>query len=281
MSQLKMDRIKQAFQSASVQGRAALIPFLTAGDPDQELSLNLFRALLQNGADIVEIGIPYSDPLADGPVIQRAALRSLQSGFALPKAFELTAKLRQETDKALVLFTYINPVIQMGFQSFFQQAANSGADGAIIPDLPLEESNEARLAADAAGIALIPLVTPTSGTERIERICQEARGFVYCVSSLGVTGERAQMSNRVTELIDTVKQYTSLPVAVGFGVSTPDHVADLAAYSDGAIVGSAFIRRIEDALAAGHGEASRVIDVVAQFTRELAAATLRRTQVNF
>ncbi|MBX5437070.1 MAG: tryptophan synthase subunit alpha [Alicyclobacillaceae bacterium] len=273
--------------------RAAFIPFLNAGDPTLEASFELFRGVLAAGADVVEIGLPYSDPLADGPVIQASALRSLRAGFSLPKAFDLTRQLRDVTDKALVLFTYVNPLLQYGPDRFFRDAAAAGADGAIVPDLPFEESGPVRQAADRHGVALIPLVTPTSGRDRIARICEAARGFVYCVSSLGVTGERALLSERVREMVAEARSHTRLPVAVGFGVSTPAQAADIAGYADGVIVGSALIRRLEDALAAVPGatrvltgasgdagmpladqpvaaaEVSRLVTVVAGFAREL------------
>jgi len=241
-----VERITEAFKKRT--GRAAIIPFLSAGDPDFEASYHMFRTVLERGADVVEIGIPYSDPLADGPVIQAASLRSIGAGFSLPRAFELTAKVRKETEKGLVLFTYINPILQYGMERFLADAKSAGADGVIVPDLPLEESSELRRLADAAGIALIPLVTPTSGETRIAAIAREARGFVYCVSSLGVTGERAKMSTRVQNLVETARAHSSLPVAVGFGVSTAEQARSLANFADGVIVGSAYIRRIESAL---------------------------------
>ncbi|MDQ0188549.1 tryptophan synthase subunit alpha [Alicyclobacillus cycloheptanicus] len=243
-----MSRIAKAFEQKT--GRAALIPFLNTGDPSMDLSLRLMEAVLETGADVLEIGMPYSDPLADGPVIQASAVRSLQAGFALPKAFEAAAHLRTRTDKGLVLFTYVNPLLQYTPERFFRDAVQAGADGVIVPDLPFEESDGVREAADAAGIDLIPLIAPTSGEARIAQICQAARGFVYCVSSLGVTGERARMSDRVEALVQTARRYTSLPVAVGFGVSGPDQAKAIAAYADGVIVGSAFIRRIDQVLQA-------------------------------
>lgn len=246
-----MNRIAEAF--ANRRGRAAFIPFLNAGDPNLDTAQRLFEAVLEAGADIVEIGTPYSDPLADGPTIQASALRSLQSGFRLPHAFELAAALRAKTNQALVMFTYVNPLIQFTPDRFFQEAARAGVDGVIVPDLPFEESEAVRQTADDAGVALIPLVSPTSGPDRIAQICTHARGFVYCVSSLGVTGERATMSDRVRDMVETARQHTTLPIAVGFGVSTPAQAAAIADYADGVIVGSALVSRIEQALQDGHG----------------------------
>lgn len=267
-----MSRIGRAFSEKS--GRAALIPFLNAGDPTFDVSLKLFHAVLQGGADIVEIGTPYSDPLADGPVIQESALRSLQAGFSLPRAFELASHLRRQTEQGIVLFTYINPLLQYTPERFFADAAQSGADGVIVPDLPFEESVEIRRAADHAGIDLIPLVAPTSTDERIAEIAATARGFIYCVSSLGVTGERAKMSDRVQNLVQTARAYSDLPVAVGFGVSRPEQAKLVASYADGVIVGSAFIRRIEQVLCDVEGEEREAAleTAVASFARSLKAA---------
>ncbi|MCL6625723.1 MAG: tryptophan synthase subunit alpha [Alicyclobacillus shizuokensis] len=247
-----MDRIEHAFRQASKQ--AALIPFLTAGDPDLETSICAFDAVIDAGADVVEIGIPYSDPLADGPVIQAAAVRSLRGGFQLPTAFDVCSTLRRRHERTgLVLFSYINPVLQYGPDKFFRDAHAAGADGVILPDLPFEESALVRELADAAEVALIPLVAPTSKEERVAKICESARGFVYCVSSLGVTGERAHLSNQVQELVASVRRHTHLPAAVGFGVSTPLQAREVGAYADGVIVGSAFVRRVEEALAETRG----------------------------
>lgn len=242
-----MSRIEQIF--AERQGEGVLIPFLTAGDPDYDTSLTLFQTVLNAGADIVEIGIPYSDPLADGPVIQAASLRSLEAGFALPRAFELAAEIRSAAaDKGIVLFTYINPVLQFGPQRFFEAAKEADVDGVIIPDLPYEESSELRDLANQFQIDLIPLVTPASPPARIEAICTAASGFIYLVSTLGVTGERASISDRVEGLSQEVRKYTNLPVAVGFGVSKPQHAEAILRFADGVIIGSAFIRQIEQTL---------------------------------
>lgn len=259
-----MSRITSAFLNKS--GRAALMPFLNAGDPTADIAEKLFVAALDEGADIVEIGTPYSDPLADGPVVQASALRSLRAGFQLPRVFELTAKLRQQTEKALVLFTYVNPLLQYTPQRFFDEAARAGADGVIVPDLPFEESEPVRSAADAAGVALIPLIAPTSGAARIAQICQNARGFVYCVSSLGVTGERVRMSERVHDLVAEVRRHTDLPIAVGFGVSTPEQADAISRYADGVIVGSAFVRRVEQCLPS-EGDPAGVTDDLVQAVR--------------
>lgn len=267
-----MNRIAKAF--ANRQGKAALMPFLNAGDPSFELSARMFETVLASGADIVEIGVPYSDPLADGPVIQASALRSLKAGFALPKAFELAAQLRTHSDKGLVLFTYVNPLLQYTPAQFFADAAASGVDGVIVPDLPFEESAEIRAAADHAGVDLIPLIAPTSGVARVAQIASHARGFIYCVSSLGVTGERAKMSDRVQDLVRTARDHSDLPVAVGFGISGPEQATAVADYADGVIVGSAFVRRIEQAVqdASADNLSDALQTAVGSFTQSLKAA---------
>ncbi|KPV44871.1 tryptophan synthase subunit alpha [Alicyclobacillus ferrooxydans] len=268
-----MTRIKSAFERQTARA-AALIPFLNTGDPDFDTSLELFRTVLRTGADIVEIGAPYSDPLADGPVIQASAVRSLRAGFQFPHVFEMTSRLRRDTDKGLVLFSYFNPLLQYGIDRFFADAVSSGADGVIIPDLPFEESALVRQVADRQGIELIPLVAPTSSEERIAKICEEARGFVYCVSSLGVTGERAKMSERVQDLVRLARSYTRLPIAVGFGVSGAPQARFIAGFADGVIVGSAYVRRIEESLEAPDQTEryALAIDGVSQFTKELTDA---------
>lgn len=270
-----MNRISSAF--AQRDKRSLLIPFLTAGDPTYDLSLQLFDSVLQAGADMVEIGVPYSDPLADGPVIQAASLRSLRAGFTLPMAFEMTTALRQRhPDKPLILFTYMNPVLQYTPQRFLTDAAVAGADGIIIPDLPLEESRPFRRLARERGLASIPLVTPVTPPHRLASICEEADGFIYCVAALGVTGMRASVSERVESMVESVKSLTDLPVAVGFGVSSGEQAKALSSYADGVIVGSAIIRRLEEVLQRStenaHVPEEIIRQEVIQFTETLTAA---------
>ncbi len=220
--------------------RAAFIPFISAGDPDFETSVNIAR-LLARHADAIEIGIPYSDPLADGPVIQEASLRALRGGMTMTRAFDLMRAVRARSDVPLIAFTYANPVIQAGPAAFARTCRESGVNGIIVPDLPVEESGELRAAADREGVALIPLLALTSG-DRIRRIAAGARGFVYCVSSLGVTGERNSFSDQLRSFVESVRRHAAVPVAVGFGVSRPDHVRELSAFADGVVVGSAIVR---------------------------------------
>lgn len=239
-----MNRIEATFERLKEQGETAFIPFITVGDPSLEWTIRIAQELEKAGADILELGIPYSDPLADGPVIQQAALRALEQGIRLTDAFDIVKQLRANgVAIPLILFTYVNPVLQWGIERFFGKAREVGADGVIIPDLPFEESEEARLAAAKHGIDLVPLVAPTS-KQRIEKIVSDASGFVYCVSSLGVTGTRDKLSAELPEFVNSVRSATTLPVAVGFGVSTPEQAAEIRSIADGVIVGSALIRRI-------------------------------------
>ncbi len=239
------NRIDQLFADRS---QKRFIPFLTAGDPSLDVSFDLICALVEAGADLIELGVPYSDPLADGPVIQRAAQRSLAVGTTIGRALSLVRRLREAgVEIPLVLFTYVNPVLRYGVERFFADLAAHGADGAVIPDLPVEENGEAAAAARQNGLHLISLVAPTSDT-RIATIGQQASGFLYCVSSLGVTGVRDQLREDLAEFLQTVRAHTKAPIAVGFGISTPEQVRFLAPHADGIIVGSAIVRVIEENL---------------------------------
>ncbi|OWA37124.1 tryptophan synthase subunit alpha [Saccharibacillus sp. O16] len=237
--------IEETFRRIGEQGGTALIPFLTVGDPDIETTLEIIEQLEAAGADVLELGVPYSDPLADGPVIQRASARALQQLISVRTCLEVAQQARERGVKMpFVLFTYYNPVLQTGLDTFFDEAAAHGISGLIIPDLPHEESADVLERADRANLALIPLVAPTS-SERIEKILRNGRGFVYCVSSLGVTGERASFHEGVDAFIRDVRSRTNLPVAVGFGISSREQVERFAQSCDGVVVGSAIVRKIE------------------------------------
>lgn len=243
-----MNLMDQTFQQLKEQKRTALIPFLTVGDPDLDTTVAIIKELEKAGADILELGVPYSDPLADGPVIQRASERALQSQISIRTCIETAARARGEGVKMpFVLFTYYNPVLQTGLDAFFELLVENGISGLIIPDLPIEESEDMRRRSEAAGIHLVPLVAPTSNA-RIERIVSGARGFIYCVSSLGVTGERASFFDGIESFISTVKSYTDIPVAVGFGISSHEQVARFSRICDGVVVGSAIVRKVEEAI---------------------------------
>ncbi|WP_308640018.1 tryptophan synthase subunit alpha [Paenibacillus silvisoli] len=242
-----MNAIDAAFQRLREEGRTALIPFVTIGDPDLDTSVDIIRTLEEAGADMIELGVPYSDPLADGPVIQRASERALSNGrVTLGDVVHVAEKARQAGVKLpFILFTYFNPVLQYGLDRFFELVTAKGISGLIIPDLPLEEDAELRAMAEAVDIHLIPLVAPTSN-DRVARIAAKARGFVYCVSSLGVTGVRADFHAGIDEFLATVRGATSTPIAVGFGISNREQVERFGKQADGVIVGSAIVRKIEE-----------------------------------
>ncbi len=234
-----MSRIRNAFA-----GGKAFIAFVTAGDPDLETTARLLPAMEKAGADLIEIGVPFSDPVADGVVIQRANERALAAGTTTDKLFELVAEARKTVSVPLVFLTYLNPIFTYGTERFMKKCRESGVDGLIVPDLPFEEKNELLPLCRAYGVALVPLVAPTSG-ERIERIAREAEGFVYCVSSMGVTGVRSEIKTDIGEIVRHVKAATDVPCAVGFGISTPEQAKKMAALADGAIVGSAIVKLVE------------------------------------
>lgn len=243
-----MNLIDQTFQRLRSEGRTALIPFLTVGDPNLDTTAAIIQELEAAGADAIELGVPYSDPLADGPVIQRASGRALANGIALEDCIGTARTARAAGVKLpFILFSYFNPVLQFGLERFFARLAECDISGVILPDLPLEEAADVKLLSEQAGIHLIPLVAPTS-SDRVTRIAAQASGFVYCVSSLGVTGVRSEFHQGIEDFIRTVKSATSLPVAIGFGISSKEQFDRFSGLCDGVIVGSAIVRTIEDAL---------------------------------
>ncbi|RPF43016.1 tryptophan synthase alpha chain [Thermodesulfitimonas autotrophica] len=239
-----MSRIAETFAGLRKRGEKGLVTYLTAGDPDLERTAALIAVMDQAGADIIEIGIPFSDPLADGPVIQAASNRALAAGVTVDRILAMVAEVRAAVAAPLVLMTYYNPVFQQGLEAFCRRAAESGVDGMIVPDLPYEESGPLLRAADRYGIDLIPLVAPTSTPSRIAAICARARGFIYCVSVTGVTGMRETIETDLRSLGDSIRQHTNLPVAIGFGVSGPEAAARVAPFCDAVVVGSAIVRLI-------------------------------------
>lgn len=244
-----MNRIDRKFAELREKQQSAFIPFLTIGDPDLRTSVDIIKELEKAGASMVELGVPYSDPLADGPVIQRSSQRALKNSRITVKDCMEAARLARSEGCELpfILFTYYNPLLQLGLESVFPMLVEHEISGLIIPDLPMEEDTEVKALAERHGLHLIPLVAPTSN-ERIQKIVSRASGFVYCVSSLGVTGTRTQFHTGIDEFLDTVKKSTSLPIAVGFGISTHEQVARFAEVSDGVVVGSALVRKIEETL---------------------------------
>ena len=254
-----MNRITKSFEN-----KKALIAFITGGDPDIETTEKLILAMEEAGADIVEIGIPFSDPVAEGPVIQEADARSLSGGCTVDKLFDMVKKLREKTNMPLLFMTYANPVYAYGKERFTAKCRECGIDGIIVPDVPFEEKDEFEGECNKNGIALISLIAPTSG-DRAEKIARESKGFLYCVSSLGVTGTRGEIKTNIAELISDVKKASDVPCAVGFGISTPEQARDMAAVSDGVIVGSAIV-----SLIAEFGKDS--VEPVRNFVKELKAA---------
>ncbi len=239
-----MNRIAQRFQVLASERKPAFIPYITAGDPTLDRTAELVLEIERAGADVIEFGVPFSDPVADGVVNQEAAQRALIHGVSLHDIVALVKRLRKTTQIPIVLFTYFNPVLAYGLESFAEDAADAGVDGVLCVDLPPEEAGDYKRLLDARGIATIFLVAPTSSPERVATIARSASGFIYYVSRTGVTGERATMEASVKDMVAAIKRHTPLPVAVGFGISTPEQAAEVAGYADGVIVGSAIVRMI-------------------------------------
>ena len=233
-----MSRIEEAFQK-----HKAFIAFITVGDPDLETTERVVHAAVENGADLIELGIPFSDPTAEGPVIMEADEVALKAGTTTDKVFELTKKLRETITVPMVYMTYANVAFSYGCEKFAQKAADAGIDGLILPDVPYEEKEEFTEVFDRYGLDLISMIAPTS-EDRIAMIAKEAKGFIYMVSSLGVTGTRSEITTDISAMTDLVKKNSDVPCAVGFGISTPEQAAGMAELSDGAIVGSAIIKII-------------------------------------
>ncbi len=235
-----MNRIMKAFEN-----KKAFIAFLTGGDPDIETTENLIAAMVESGVDIIEIGIPFSDPVAEGTVIQKADERALKNGCTVDKLFEMVKRVREKVDIPLLFMTYINPIFVYGKERFMKRCTECGIDGIIVPDLPFEERSELADVCEKHGIPQISMIAPTS-QERTTMIAKNAEGFIYCVSSLGVTGMRSKIGPNAAKMIKQVKQVTSVPCAVGFGISTPEQARDMASVSDGIIIGSAIVKLIEE-----------------------------------
>lgn len=241
-----MGRLEKKFTDSKIRGEAALIPFITAGDPDLQTTLRIMRALEKNGADCIELGIPFSDPTADGPTIQRSSERALRKGaISLPAIFQLVREFRAGSQVPVALFGYFNPIFRFGTKEFARQASAAGADGVLCVDLPPEESGELQRWTDAAGLDLIFLLSPTSGPERLQLVAKKARGFIYYVSVTGVTGARRSLDQTLRSQVERVRQAAELPVGVGFGVSTPEQAAWIASFADAVVVGSALVQKIE------------------------------------
>lgn len=262
-----MNSVSDCFTALRSRQECALIPFLTAGDPDLETTVAALKALDSNGADLIELGVPYSDPLADGPVIQAAATRALQRGITLDQVLGIVRQVSPEIKAPIILFTYYNPILNRGVEQFLQDIADAGAAGLVVPDMPLEEIEGLLTAAAKVGIEVILLVAPTSPQERIQAIANQAQGFIYLVSVTGVTGMRGSIETRVQDLIIGLKQMTDKPIGVGFGVSSTEQARQLRAWgADGVIVGSAFVKRLYESAVADR------LAIVGEFCRDMKAA---------
>jgi tryptophan synthase alpha chain len=262
-----MTSIRECFASLKQAGQCALIPFITAGDPDLETTAQALQILDQNGADVIELGVPYSDPLADGPVIQAAATRALQKGVTLDDVLALVTDVTPKIKAPIILFTYYNPIFARGVEAFLDQIVAAGVKGLVVPDLPLEEAETLLQPAAAKGIELILLVAPTSPRERIEAIAKKSQGFIYLVSVTGVTGMRSQVASGVENLLTSLRSVTDKPIGVGFGISEAEQAAKVKQWgADAVIVGSAFVKR----LAEGSSEAA--LNSVGEFCSSLKMA---------
>ena len=235
-----MSKISEAFKDTK-----AFIPFITGGDPSLEITEQLLYAMEEAGADIIEIGIPFSDPIAEGPVIQAANERALAAGCTTDRLFETVKKAREKVQVPMVFLTYLNPIFTYGKERFMERCRECGVQGVIVPDMPFEEKGELREVCREYGVEIISLIAPTSH-ERITAIAKEAEGYIYCVSSLGVTGMRKEISTDIQGMVDKVRQVTKVPCAVGFGISTPEQAQKMAAVSDGVIVGSRIVKIVEE-----------------------------------
>lgn len=241
-----MSAIDEVFARCTAEGRAAFIPFLMAGDPDLDTTAQLLEALAAGGADIIELGVPFSDPIADGPVNQRAATRALAAGTKLSGILQLVARHRDRLGVPIVLFTYVNPILARGVERFAEQAAASGVDGVLCVDLPPEEGGELIAALRTQGVDTIFLLSPTSTRDRVQVVAEASTGFVYYVSRTGVTGERDELPEELPREIKRLRRRLRLPVAVGFGISSPGQVGAVGELADGVVVGSSLVRLVEE-----------------------------------
>jgi tryptophan synthase alpha chain len=252
-----VSRISATFERLRARGERALVVFLTAGDPSLDDTRRLIIEMARQGADIIEIGVPFSDPLADGPVIQRAASRALAGGTTLARIIAMVGELRGDVEAPLILFGYYNPMLAFGLAAFARAAATAGVDGLLVPDLPPDEAGPLAAEAGPAGLDIVYLVAPTSGPDRVKLIARTSTGFIYVVSVLGLTGERRELPADLDQQIRTLRLVTTKPVCVGFGISEPEQVRAVGKLADGVVVGSAIVRLIE----ARAGTATLVKDV--------------------
>jgi tryptophan synthase alpha chain len=259
-----MSRIDAAFRDLRIRGRTGLITYVTAGDPDLERSRDILVRLDRAGADVLEVGVPFSDPLADGPVIQRATERAIASGTTLDNVLRMVSDVRSLLNAPVVIFSYANPILRMGLDRFIERAKTAGVDGVLTLDVPPEECEPLRAAFSRARIDTIFLLSPTTAVERIRRAAALGTGFLYGISRLGVTGARDAIEGSARELADRVRAETAMPLALGFGLSRPEHVRAVGQYADAAVVGSALVNVIAE-----HGRSPALLDEVERYVRWL------------
>src|SRR2546421_2516367 len=259
-----MSRITETFETLKRDGRKGFIPFITAGDPDLNTTIELIVELARAGATLIELGIPFTDPMADGPVIQRASERALRHGFGIREVLQIVSEARKETDVPIILFSYFNPLLQFGIEKLASEAKGARVDGILVTDLVPEEANQFASALRANDLDMIFLIAPTSTDERLKMVAERSSGFIYAVSRAGITGAREQMSAEAEKLVRRMRAFSDLPIAVGFGISTPEHVANVWRYADAAVVGSAIVAEIERG-----GSSSEIVSRVGEFARQL------------
>jgi tryptophan synthase alpha chain len=260
-------RIKKKFDDLKQEGKKALVVYLTAGDPDLETTRLLIPSLQEAGVDILEIGVPFSDPTADGPIIQAASQRALLKGVTLSSILDMIESLRNICDIPIVLFGYYNPIFSYGNERFAVRAKSAGVDGILVVDLPPEESHELRQYTDPAGIDFISLIAPTTDNERIRTIAKKATGFLYYISITGVTGTAKPVIDNIISDVERIKSTTALPLVIGFGISTPAQAADISSYADGIVIGSAFVHLVEKNIGNDN-----LIDIASSFIKEMKRA---------
>jgi len=261
-----LGRITETFTRLTEAGKKGFIPFITAGDPDLETSQQLMIELARAGASVIELGVPFSDPMADGPVIQRASMRALRHNFGIAEILQTASAARKKVDTPIVLFSYFNPLLQFGISRLASEAKAAGVDAVLVTDLIPEEAQEVSDTLARSGLDMIFLVAPTSTDDRLQMVAQKASGFIYAVSRTGVTGQTDSVSDAAAELVRRVKTYSKLPVAVGFGISTPEQVREVWSYADAAVVGSAIVAEIEK-----HSGSPSLVEKVGEFARSLTA----------
>ena len=262
-----MSRLDETFSRLRLEGRTGLVTYTTAGDPDLPRSAEILKALDRAGADVLEVGVPFSDPLADGPVIQRATERALAAGTNLDAVLSLVQSIRASVTAPIVIFSYANPLLRMGLGTFATRAAQAGVDGVLALDLPIEEADELRSVLSAQGIDTIFLLSPTTTDERIRKAAALGGGFLYGISRLGVTGARDRVASGAEAMVQRIRRQTAMPIALGFGIARPEHVTEVGAYADAAVVGSALVALIAEA-----SGSPQLIGRVEAYVRELRSA---------